>query len=168
MAGLQFCDVNLRALDECQADVLALTLFSDQRPLRGLAGLVDWRMCGALSRWARSGFVTGTWGERVLVPSQGRLTFPRLLVLGLGKRERYREDRAQAAAMAAIEVTRGLQGTTLATGLFGLQELPSPFKRTGVELVQTLAESVVVEAVTVVAAAEDVKVLKEYGDFFAS
>ncbi len=165
MATLGFCPISLRALDEREADVLALTLFSDERPLRGLIGLVDWRMCGAISRWVRSGFVSGDWGERVLVPSNGRLNFPRLLLMGLGAREAYRADRARAAAQAAVAVTAGLNGRALAVGLFGLQKLPSPFKRTGVELCAELAASQVLDAVTIIAADERVEVLRDYGEF---
>lgn len=165
MAALAFCPVSLRALDECQADVLALTLFSDERPLRGLIGLVDWRLRGALSRWVRSGFVSGQWGERVLVPSHGRLTFPRLLLMGLGDKASYRADRARAAAQAAVQVTTGLSSRTLAVGLFGLPQLNSPFKRTGVELCNELQESELLDAVTVVATDEHVQLIREYGEF---
>ena len=164
MAAVTFCPVSLRELDECRADMLALTLFNDVRPLRGLLGLVDWRMRGALSRWVQSGFVSGDWGERVLVPSQGRLVFPRLLLLGLGSRQTYRPDRAAATAAATIEVAHGLGAPSLAVGLFGLPQLSSPFKRTGVELCEAFDRTALVDSVTIVADDEHRALIETYSE----
>src|SRR5438874_9265009 len=49
-------------------EALVLPFFSDERPLRGAAGLCDWRLCGRLSRLLASGRVQGQWGETTLYP----------------------------------------------------------------------------------------------------
>ena len=92
---------DMGALDACPNDALILGVLEDQRPLIGLAGLVDWRLCGALSRWLVSGFVAGTWGERVLYPSNPRLSQRITLILGLGTRPQLRGDRVYEAAKEA-------------------------------------------------------------------
>ena len=61
-------------------------------PLRGrgraAAGgrrrFVDWRLCGQLSRLLVDGFFKGTRGESLLLPSNGRIRPPAVVVLGLG------------------------------------------------------------------------------------
>ena len=42
-----------------RVDLGVLPIFEDERPLQGLAGLVDWRMGGSLSALLRAGFCTG-------------------------------------------------------------------------------------------------------------
>jgi hypothetical protein len=78
-------DIGLQTLDGL-ADLDALCLFvaEDERPLRGTAGYVDWRLCGALSRVLQEGFFTGSSGERLLLPSAGRIAMSKIFALGLG------------------------------------------------------------------------------------
>ena len=52
----------LRALDGASTELLACGMWEDERPMRGLLGLVDWRMAGRLSSLAKSGFLTGALG----------------------------------------------------------------------------------------------------------
>ncbi len=74
----------LDTLDPHQA--LALFFFGDERPLRGVAGLCDWRLCGRLSRLLKAGKLSGLRGEVTLMPPPGgRLPFERLLFFGLGE-----------------------------------------------------------------------------------
>ena len=61
-----------------------LPFFVDERPLRGAAGLCDWRLCGRLSRLLQSARVAGKWGETTLYPPGKRLPFARLVLFGLG------------------------------------------------------------------------------------
>jgi hypothetical protein len=64
---------------------MALPIFADERPLRGAAGLCDWRLTGRLSRLIKRGRFSGALGETLLVPpAGGRLPFSRLLLYGLG------------------------------------------------------------------------------------
>ena len=84
MTPIELILAELPALDRQSDDLLVLGLLEDERPLAGLAGLVDWRLCGALSRWLVSGFASGSWGENVIYPSSARLAHNATLVLGLG------------------------------------------------------------------------------------
>jgi hypothetical protein len=74
----------LDALDPSQA--LVLSFFTDERPLRGVAGLCDWRLAGRLSRLLKAGRLTGGRGEVTLLPPPPRrLPFERLVLFGLGE-----------------------------------------------------------------------------------
>lgn len=66
-------------------DTLVVPLPSDERPLRGEAGWVDWRVCGAISRQLAVGFVGGTRGEATLLPAPPPLAAARILIVGMGK-----------------------------------------------------------------------------------
>ena len=83
----------LEALDELSASCLVLTCFADDRPLRGLTGLVDWRMNGQLSRLMQRDFIDGHFQEAMLSPVGGRLPFERLLLVGMGKRSDFNTQR---------------------------------------------------------------------------
>lgn len=68
-------------------DALCLFVAEDDRPLPSTAGYVDWRMCGALSRVLKAGFFTGMKDDWLLLPSDGKLSVPRIFVVGLGSRK---------------------------------------------------------------------------------
>ena len=70
---------------EAPADTILVPLPEDERPLRGDAGLVDWRLCGLISEQLRSGYVSGALGEAALLPGSRPLSPPRILLVGTGK-----------------------------------------------------------------------------------
>lgn len=166
ISQIQWLGNDLRELDDAPSQLLVLTAFSDERPLDGLTGLIDWRLCGALSSWRLGGFSTGELGERILYPSAHRLSQEAVLFLGLGRREQYRSDRALAVAESALEVARGLGRTELTTGLFGLDGLATPLERTGPKLVHLLRQSGVLTRLTLVADERVRKMVKDGIQFF--
>src|SRR5687768_18415019 len=86
-----------RAVDAPPLPVaLALGVFTDERPLRGAAGLCDWRLCGRLSRLLKKNKASGAKGETVLMPPGKRLRFGRILLFGLGRSNDYDEARYRA------------------------------------------------------------------------
>jgi hypothetical protein len=56
-SSLRWVAPSLQRVDELYAttDVFVMCLCSDEAPLRGAAGFVDWRLCGALSRGMQGG-----------------------------------------------------------------------------------------------------------------
>ena len=81
---LSYYPLTMEALDQADAEALCLFVSEDERPLTGLAGLVDWRLSGRLSRMIRAGLVIGAAGEALLTPPGMRLAFRKLFVFGLG------------------------------------------------------------------------------------
>lgn len=147
---LAFTEASLRTLDERPGDLLVLTSLSDERPLASMAGLVDWRLRGAISRWVLGGFATRTFGERVLYPTGRRLSHPALLLLGLGSLASLRTDRVMALVDAAVAIAHGLQARTITCDLFGLDRLASPLRHTGVQLLERFGAAETLDAVTLV------------------
>jgi Cytosol aminopeptidase family, N-terminal domain len=81
---LSYYPLTMEALDQADAEALCLFVSEDERPLTGLAGLVDWRLSGRLSRMIRAGLVLGAAGEALLTPPGMRLAFKKLFLFGLG------------------------------------------------------------------------------------
>jgi hypothetical protein len=72
------------APDRMAGDVVAGFFFEDQRPLRGGAALLDWRLNGVLTDLLLSGDASGAPGEHVLVRSNGKLQASWALFAGGG------------------------------------------------------------------------------------
>ncbi len=81
---LTFFPLTLDAVDQAAAESLCLFVAADERPLTGLAGLVDWRLLARLSRLIRGGQITGQKGEAVLTSAGARLGFRKMFLFGLG------------------------------------------------------------------------------------
>ncbi len=82
---VRFVAPDLRRLDELKSEALALAFFEDERPLRGALGLVDWRLCGQISRLLLRGRARGALRETVLLPTRPRLPFEKLFLVGAGR-----------------------------------------------------------------------------------
>jgi hypothetical protein len=63
---------------------LVATINENERPLLGLAGLLDWRFQGAISACLRAGAITGKVGECVYFPVTKNGKLFKLLLLGVG------------------------------------------------------------------------------------
>ena len=91
--ALSVLPLDLTRWDESARDCLVLPVFRDDRPLRGAAGLADWRLCGRLSRLLKTNRASADAGETMLLPPGRRLRFKRVLWFGLGDAKGYTDDR---------------------------------------------------------------------------
>ena len=98
---LRFVLPHLSKLDEIDGEILVGSVFVDQRPARGVVGLADFRLGGRLSNLMRTGFVTGAFGEVVMIPGKPRLSFDKLLLFGAGERKRFDEAAPDIVPAAA-------------------------------------------------------------------
>ena len=90
---LRFVSPELRRLDLAGTEVLLACLAEDERPPQGVAGLVDWRLAGDLSKLLQAGFATGNLGEVLLIPGRPKLPFDKVVLFGTGEIARF-DDRA--------------------------------------------------------------------------
>jgi hypothetical protein len=82
MTRIEMADLGLPAIDALDGDALAVFV-GPERPLQGLAGFADWRLCGLISRAIRDGSYGPEKGEALLLPSGGRIGVPRIFCFGL-------------------------------------------------------------------------------------
>jgi hypothetical protein len=94
---------DLSTLDNLAGDLLAVATFADERPPQGLAGLLDWRLPGRISRWMKSGFYRGAAGEQILFTPGRRLAVEKVLLIGGGEFGEFARRRLDfARAMAGV------------------------------------------------------------------
>ena len=103
-----------QSLDDLQTDLIVVTLYENERPPRGVGGLIDWRLHGFISRAIQDGTIRGKADESVLIPLQRKFQARRLLVLGLGKREEYDLAKARVAAYRLGKMIGQLGSTDVA------------------------------------------------------
>lgn len=113
----------LPRIDELSYDTLVLTHFTDERPLRGLGGLIDWRLNGSLSRMLLSDNLSGAWGEQMLYPQGDRLPFKWVLLFGLGDRGKFGSTRFKEISNRMLRTLMRLQCSSFATALPGRESL---------------------------------------------
>jgi hypothetical protein len=71
---------------------LVLGFFQDVRPVRGLAGEVDWIHNGVFSHLMKLQKLKGQCGEAMLLASEAKLLTPKVLLVGLGPSPSYNDS----------------------------------------------------------------------------
>ena len=127
-------DIGFEALDSVEGvDSLCLFVSADERPLPGVAGYVDWRLCGGLSRVLRNGFFQGALGDQLLLPSSHRIAPQRIFAVGVGPAAALSLPLLQQSMRAAaLMLTKaGVQGVALE--LPGAGVVPDPERAEALE-----------------------------------
>jgi hypothetical protein len=119
MPVTSFLPVDLHRWDHGPGgDALVVPVWSDVRPLRGAAGLLDWRLCGRLSQMLRDGRFSGKTGEKLLLATR-RVPWQRVLVLGLGESVVFDDDAFRSAVDCCLGALRGIGARSLAIAFPG-------------------------------------------------
>jgi hypothetical protein len=106
---IRFLSPEIRRFDEANVELCACAIWSDERPMRGFAGLLDWRLGGRLSALLKSDFFRGDLGETLLVPGKPWLPFEKVLVVGLGARSTFGDATFRRAVMGIAGALEGLR-----------------------------------------------------------
>ncbi|MCA9602786.1 MAG: M17 family peptidase N-terminal domain-containing protein [Polyangiales bacterium] len=105
----EFADPTLARLDMLSVRAVCCVAFDDERPAGGVLSLVDWRLAGAVSRRMRDGFISGAVGERVLLGTNGKFPFDKVVVVGAGPKRAFDVDAFEAVATATFGVLAELE-----------------------------------------------------------
>lgn len=116
---LRFVPPSLRRLDLVGTEVLAACLATDERPPHGVAGLVDWRFAGRISRLCATGYATGAVGEILLVPGRPKLPFDKVLLFGMGSVKDFDERVFRAVTERMLLTLEGLRARAAVVELAG-------------------------------------------------
>ncbi len=109
------------AIQNSHADTIIVNLFEDTQP-GGATGAVDAAMQGAISALIAGGDFTGQAGRTAVLYPGGEIPARRVVIVGLGQRDRFDADPAEAArraAATAIQKARDLHAERVATILHG-------------------------------------------------
>lgn len=116
---LAWAERDLRSLDRLAGEIVVCSAFDDDKPPTGVAGLVDWRLGGRLSRLMLDGFVDTNEGALLLVPGRPRVPFDKIVLVGLGARDTFDEARYQRVLDQILRVLGDLQVRRLTIDLPG-------------------------------------------------
>jgi hypothetical protein len=111
--------VDLGRWDQAEGgDLFVVPVWSDLRPLRGAAGLLDWRLNGRLSACLRKERFRGAFLEKLLWPTR-RIPWRTVLAVGLGPAATFDDACFRAALAVSFQVQRGLGYESMAVALPG-------------------------------------------------
>jgi hypothetical protein len=87
---------------------LALGLFADEKPPRGICGFIDWRLNGLISREIKLGKISGEFAEKAIFAFPQRVGVEHLLLFGMGKIARFNQEKIHEAAYQLIATVDGM------------------------------------------------------------
>ena len=154
--------LSIRPADVQECEILVLGFFEDERPLRGSSGWVDWRLNGVLSRYVIERRLLGTWKETTLIPSQGRIFSPLILLVGMGKVKEYSYLRLRELFSFLLGTLKNLNVSKIC---FSLPEDEERQVEAG-KLAEILMEGIA-DSLSVVATAEEKEWIKGLQLYFA-
>lgn len=132
-------ELTRRPPEAIEADILVVGFFSEDRPLRGAAGRLDWRLCGQLSEFLSSGRLDGGSGSAALLPGSGPIVAMRVLLLGLGTRREFTLGRATEVMHDAVGRCLALGVQSIALSPLGIA--PDDFARHSEALIEGLSQA---------------------------
>ncbi len=106
-------------ITDISADVLIVNLFQGVERPAGATGALDKALGGRISELIALGDCSGKLGDTTLLYSHGAVAAPRILVLGLGKRDAFDLHAARTASARAIARAAKLGAATVATIVHG-------------------------------------------------
>ncbi len=105
-------------IHETEADSLIVSVFKDDG-LEGVGGEVDEVLGGALRERINEGDFKGETGEVTVLYPRGVVTAKRVIVVGLGERDKLDLETVRKASAAAVKRARKLNGKHVATVVHG-------------------------------------------------
>ena len=70
---------------EAEGELVICSIFADQRPIKGVAGGLDWRLRGLISEFIKLGRIAGHRDEVVYLPIRHQGGMRHLMIVGLGE-----------------------------------------------------------------------------------
>lgn len=159
---LRFITRELRRLDLAATEVLVATLAEDERPPHGVAGLVDWRHAGRVSRLIQSGFATGRLGEVLLLTGKPKLPFDKVVLFGSGPRAELDERVFRVVIDKMLDTLEGLRARTAVVELPGRHFDAIPPERAADILLESAAARPEHDVWTLVDSAEAHRVITQH------
>ncbi len=103
------------------SEVIVSGFFQDVRPLKGLLAEIDWLYNGAISNLIKEGKISGIRGEALLMGGWRRLAAPKILVIGLGKKDEFHYSSLKDLSIQIGEKLLKLEVSEVAMDIFGIE-----------------------------------------------
>jgi len=129
-------------IDKIETEAIVLLFFSNERPLKGATGLIDWRMNGSISRLIAKGMISGEKGEATLILPNKRIKSPKILMAGLGDSSGFGEASLKDTAMAIIRQLNKINIKNFTVAMPPLIQSQLSTKDAATTLVRQLVETI--------------------------
>ena len=103
-------------------DALVISLFEDIKQLTGLAKTIDTSLEGGLVNLIKDGEITGKLGEMTLIHTLGKIQAGRIIIIGLGKKEKFTAESIRYGIGEVSRLLVKLKIKTAATIPHGIEE----------------------------------------------
>ncbi|MEK6744467.1 MAG: M17 family peptidase N-terminal domain-containing protein [Nitrospirota bacterium] len=113
--------VLMHDIKKLETEAVAVGFFEDIRPLKGVAGALDWILCGALTQLLMHNKIRGALGEAALLTTKGKIPAPKVFMVGLGPRSQMTPARLREASRVAATIIVGAGVTRAALDCFPLR-----------------------------------------------
>jgi hypothetical protein len=87
---------------------LALGIFADEKPPRGICGFIDWRLNGFISQEMKQGRISGEFMEKIVIPYPRRIGTEILFLFGLGPLADFNYERTYTSAYQIASAVDGM------------------------------------------------------------
>ena len=111
--------VECASLADLKCDLLVVDQFEGVKKPGGAAGVADKALKGLISKLMHDGELSGKIGKTTVIHCHGRMKADKVVVVGLGKREKFDLEAVRTAAAAAIKMAREAKAKTVATIIHG-------------------------------------------------
>ena len=98
---------------------LALGIFADEKPPRGVCGLIDWRLNGMISREIKKKRICGDYEEKIIIPFLPKIGSEILLLFGLGNAGDINYDKIYNAAYLTTQTIDKMALDSFAFDFYG-------------------------------------------------
>jgi hypothetical protein len=116
--------VILQDIKKLETDALIVGFYQDVRPLKGLAGELDWLLCGSLSELILNNKLSGSLGEVALLASRGKVPAMKIFMVGLGPKGGSSPSSLRNVARIAASSAVGAGVTNMAVEYFYSSDVP--------------------------------------------
>lgn len=116
--------VLLQDIKKLETEALIVGFFEDVRPLKGIAGELDWLLCGSLSSLILKNKLRGSLGEVALLTSQGKIPTRKIFMVGLGPKKTFSATALSSAAKTASASALGAGVARVAIEYFQPSDMP--------------------------------------------
>ncbi len=92
-------DVIFQDIKTIESDAIVVGFYEDVRPLKSLAGHLDWLLCGSLSRLIVEKRLSGALGEMALLNNRSKIPAEKIFLVGLGPQSAFSCSTLKSVAM---------------------------------------------------------------------
>lgn len=107
------------SIENFACDLLVVNEFEGVKSPGGATGAIDRALKGMITHLSQSGEITGRIGTATLIHTHGKIPAERVLVVGLGKREKFDYDEVRKASAAVVAVAKKVKAAKIASIVHG-------------------------------------------------